>query len=329
MKGRAPVGRPARQAGGAHRRSVDAFLEMLVAERGAAPNTIDSYRRDLDDFAAFLGGRRRAPEDATADDVRRYLAALAAAGLSSRTGARRLSALRQFFRFLYGNGERPDDPTATVDSPRLGRPLPKYLSEDEVDRLLAVARERDDAEGMRRTALIEILYATGLRVSELVGLPLAAMSRDGRILIVRGKGGRYDQVPFGREAANALHNYLHFGRDRLMCGYKVKHSRISSRRLKEERGHEFLFVTRGGHGMTSQDLNWLVKRYSEKAGKRISPHTLRHACATHLLRRGADIRHIQKLLRHANLNTTQIYTHVAIEDLKEAQRRYHPRETEP
>jgi site-specific recombinase XerD len=192
--------------------------------------------------------------------------------------------------------------------------------------------EQPDMEspiGMRDRAILELLYSTGLRNAELRAIECGDADLDARILNVHGKGGAYDQVPFGREAANTLNNYLHFGRDQLLNGYKVKRSLISAKRLKEERGHDFLFVTRGGYKMTSQDLQWLVKRYSEKAGKRINPHTLRHACATHLLRRGADIRHIQKLLRHVNLNTTQIYTHVAIEDLKEALRKFHPRETEP
>lgn len=316
MKGRAPVGRPARQAQEPPSRAIETFLEMLVAERGASPNTVDSYRRDLVDFAGFLHGRRRVPAEATADDVRRYLATLAAAGLSSRTAARRLSALRQFFRFLYGNGDRADDPSATIDSPRLGRPLPKYLSEAEVDRLLEAARIRDDAEGLRRTALVEILYATGLRVTELVGLPLAAMSRDGRILIVRGKGGKERMVPLSEPAVAAIEAY------KAVRGQFVPKGRAqgaASRRLFPSRAHT-------GH-LTRVRFAQVLKEIAAEAGLdpgRVSPHVLRHSFASHLLARGADLRSLQQMLGHADIATTQIYTHVLDERMKALVRSAHP-----
>jgi integrase/recombinase XerD len=247
--------------------------------------------------------------------------------IGQETRANLLQRLHALFRYLHKSGKIASDPMSNMTMPRRRKNLPRNIPEiSEVPALM----EQPDLEspiGIRDRAILELLYSTGLRSAELRSLECGDVDLTERVLNVCGKGGRYDQVPFGREAANTLYNYLHFSRDRLMTGFKVKQSSISAARLKEERGHDFLFVTRSGYKMTSQDLQWLVKRYSEKAGKRINPHTLRHACATHLLRRGADIRHIQKLLRHANLNTTQIYTRVAIEDLKEAQRKFHPRES--
>jgi integrase/recombinase XerD len=247
--------------------------------------------------------------------------------IGRETRANLLQRVRIFFRYLHKIGKIAADPMSNMTMPRRMKNLPRNIPEISDVPALMEQPDMESPIGIRDRAILELLYSTGLRSSELRSLECSGVNITERVFIVRGKGGRYDQVPFGREAANALYNYLHFSRDRLMTGFKVKRSSISAARLKEERGHDFLFVTRGGYKMTSQDLQWLVKRYSEKAGKRISPHTLRHACATHLLRRGADIRHIQKLLRHANLNTTQIYTRVAIEDLKEAQRKFHPRES--
>jgi len=309
---RARPGRPARAGVPDRTRQAEAFLEMLVAERGASPNTLDSYGRDLDDFAAFMGRRRRAPEGADSGDIRKYLAGLSAAGMSPRTSARRLSALRQFFKFLYASGLRPDDPCATIDSPRLGRSLPKYLSEEEVDGLLEAARRRDDAEGLRRTALLEILYATGLRVSELVGLPLSALSRDGRILIVRGKGGKERMVPLSDPAVEALEAYRAV-RDRFQGG---------------GRETRWLFPSRSKEGhLTRVRFAQVLKELAFDAGldaKRVSPHVLRHSFASHLLAHGADLRSLQQMLGHSDIATTQIYTHVLDERLKELVRQAHP-----
>ncbi|MBN1575803.1 MAG: tyrosine-type recombinase/integrase [Chitinispirillaceae bacterium] len=306
------------------------YTEYLQAS-GYTEVTCRSYLVDVKPFLRYLeeGGITDIAAVELAD-IQGYYGSLSEHTYRGRlirqeTKANLMQRVRALFRYLHKSGKIASDPMANMAMPKRRKNLPRNIPE--ISELPALMEQPDMESpiGMRDRAIMEILYSTGLRNAELRSLECVDADLDARVLNVRGKGGRYDQVPFGREAANALHNYLHFGRDRLMSGYKVKRSSISTKRLKEERGHEF----RGGHGMTSQDLHWLVKRYSEKAGKRINPHTLRHACATHLLRRGADIRHIQKLLRHANLNTTQIYTHVAIEDLKEAQRRFHPRETEP
>ncbi|MBL6929386.1 MAG: site-specific tyrosine recombinase XerD [Rhodospirillales bacterium] len=297
-------------------RQVDVFLEMLVAERGASPNTLDSYRRDLVDFGGFMRGRRRAPEDADAADLRKYMVRLADAGMSPRTSARRLSALRQFFRFLYASGDRPDDPSAHIDSPRLGRPLPKFLNEKEVGALLDRARDRDDAEGLRRTALLEVLYATGLRVSELVGLPLSALSRDGRILIVRGKGGKERMVPLSDPAVEALEAYRGV-RDHFLP--KGRNAPAAARRLFPSRSRE-------GH-LTRVRFAQILKELAFDAGldpKRVSPHVLRHSFASHLLAHGADLRSLQQMLGHADIATTQIYTHVLDERMKALVRDAHP-----
>ena len=229
-------------------------------------------------------------------------AELAAAGVSARTAARRLSALKQFFAFIVSEGWRTDNPAAALDGPRLGRPLPKLLGEGEVDRLLAAAAARPGPEGARLTALLEVLYATGLRVSELVGLPLSALSRDGRLLRVRGKGGKERLVPLSEPAEDALTAYLaereHFlaqGRNRRQVG--------------------FLFPSAGaaaGH-LTRQRFGQLLKELAVEAGlapRTVSPHVLRHAFATHLLAHGADLRSVQVMLGHADIATTQIYTHV-------------------
>ncbi|MFQ5775986.1 MAG: site-specific tyrosine recombinase XerD [Kiloniellaceae bacterium] len=291
-------------------RHVESFLEMLMAERGAAPNTIAAYCRDLDHFAAFLARRRRTPERARVEDVRAYLARLSGAGLAPRTVARRLSALRQFHRFLFGEGVRGDDPTAIIDSPRLGRPLPKILSEGEVDRLLAAARAREGVEGLRLLALVELLYATGLRVSELISLPLSAVARDPRVLVVGGKGGKERMVPLSQPAREAVARYG------------------AARRSAGGPETEWLFPSRGGSGhLSRQRVAQLLKGLAVEAGldpAKVSPHVLRHAFATHLLDHGADLRSVQKMLGHADISTTQIYTHVLSERLKSLVHDLHP-----
>ncbi len=291
---------------------IEAFLEMLVAERGAARNTIDSYRRDLADVESFLARRDRGIEAATADDLRDYLAALNAGGATPSTAARRLSALRQFFRFLYSEGARGDDPTTTIESPRRGRPLPKLLSEEEVSQLLARARSKRGPEGLRLTALLETLYATGMRVSELVSLPLSAVARDPRYILVRGKGGKERLVPLSEPAREALN------------GYKSVRGQFCRNGVESP----YLFPSRGGSGyLTRHRFAQLLKQLSIEAGiapSKVSPHVLRHAFATHLLNRGADLRSVQQMLGHADIATTQIYTHVLDERLKSLVETHHP-----
>ena len=290
----------------------EAFLEMLVVERGAAKNTLDAYARDLRHAGDFLAKDGGPLESADTPALRRYLSHLSAAGMSARTAARRLSALRQFYRFLYGEGLREDDPTATLESPRQGRSLPKVLSEAEVDRLLEAARQRDGAEGLRLTALLEVLYATGLRVSELVGLPVSAVTRDPRLLIVRGKGGKERMVPVSRPARAALDAYCE----------------VRRRFLRRPEDDAWLFPSRslGGH-LTRHRVAQLLKELAVEAGLepgKISPHVLRHAFASHMLARGADLRSVQQLLGHADIATTQIYTHVLSDHLKTLVEDHHP-----
>ena len=296
-------------------RHVESFLEMMAAERGAALNTIDSYRRDLDDFAGFAQARKHAPEDADAALVRGYLARLVKAGMAPRTSARRLSTLRQFFRFLYAERIRDDDPSSAVDSPRQGRSLPKYLSEDEVEALLGAAHARPGADGARLVALLEISYATGLRVSELVGLPMAALSRDGTVLIVRGKGGKERMVPLSDPAGEALAAY-----GRVREGFMPKGGTAAARR--------WLFPSRARQGyLTRARFAQMLKELAIEAAidpARVSPHVLRHSFASHLLAHGADLRSLQQMLGHADIATTQIYTHVLDERLKALVEDAHP-----
>jgi integrase/recombinase XerD len=305
-------GRPRKVPASPASRHLEAFLEMLIAERGAAANTVEAYRRDLADFAGFLAQRGTPVEAADTAALRAYLARLARAGMAPRTAARRLSALRQFHRFLYGEGVRSDDPTAALDSPRQGRPLPKYLSEAEVDQLLAAAHARPGPDGARLVTLLELLYATGLRVSELVGLPLAALARDRRLLSVRGKGNKERLVPLSGPARAALAAWLP----------------VREAALGRGRASRWLFPSfgRSGH-LTRHRLGQLLKELALAAGlapARVSPHVLRHAFATHLLAHGADLRSVQRLLGHADISTTQIYTHVLEERLKSLVAEHHP-----
>lgn len=292
--------------------ALDGFLEMLLAERNAAANTLSAYRRDLEDLLAFL--RRRGGDLVTAetDLLRSYLGTLGAADLAPRTQARRLSALRQFYRFLVEDGQRKDDPTAALDAPKLGRPLPKLLSESEMLAVIEASRSLDGAEGARLLAMIELLYATGLRVSELVRLPLAAILRDQPFMTVTGKGGKERLVPLNPPAKVALAAYL-----------VVRPSFLGKGQTSA-----FLFPSRGKEGhLTRQRFGQLLKEIGLKAGldpARISPHVLRHAFATHLLDHGADLRSLQKMLGHADIATTQIYTHVQEERLKTMVEAHHP-----
>ena len=286
---------------------------MLAAERGAAENTLQSYTRDLEQFAGWLASRGApAPEAAGEDDLRGYLQSLPRAQVAPATAARRLSCLRQFYRFLYAENIRADDPTAKLDSPRKARSLPKILSEEEVERLLAAAHENDDAESLRRAALLETLYASGLRVSELVGLPLAALREDTDMILVRGKGDKERLVPLGDAARGALAAYLS----------------VRGAFLAEGEQSKWLFPSRADSGhLTRQRFGQILKEIAVAAGvppSKVSPHVLRHAFASHLLAHGADLRSVQQMLGHADVSTTQIYTHVLEERLRALVQQHHP-----
>jgi len=302
------------------RRAITLFLDMVAAERGGAANTLAAYGRDLDDFSAYLAGKGRTVATAAAADLRSYLADLGRRGFAVSSLARRLSAIRQLYRFLYAEGHRGDDPAAAIEGPKRGRPLPKILSVAEVDRLIATAnraaeaRERPAIErvrALRLLCLIELLYASGLRISELVALPASAARRDDRMLIVRGKGGKERLVPLNGAAITAMRAYL----DALAAAGRATNTK-------------WLFASFGGAGhLTRQHAGRELKELAAAAGldaRRVSPHVLRHAFASHLLANGADLRVVQTLLGHADISTTQIYTHVLDERLKSLVRDLHP-----
>ena len=288
-------------------RHADAFLEMLSAERGAARNTLAAYQADLDDFATFAASRGHAVARADAATLQAYLAHLHDQGLSARTAARRLSALRQFHRFLLRERIRDDDPTLLLDSPRLPQTLPKYLSEAEVDALLAAAAQ-NPARARVMVAGLEILYATGLRVSELLALPCGALSGDAVLLFVKGKGGKERIVPLSDAARDA--------------------ARLLVAAMKPKPAPRFLFTAKDGRrAMPRQVFGVMLKQVALAAGiapTRVSPHVLRHSFASHMLARGADLRSLQTLLGHADIATTQIYTHVLAERLQKLVDLHHP-----
>ena len=277
----------------------EVFHEMLTAERNASANTLDAYRRDLKDAADALRSKGDLA-DASVDALRGYLESLSRQKLKPATAARRLSALRQYFKFLVTEGLRQDDPTAALDAPKRGRPLPKVLSETEVAAMIEAVARDDKAAALRLGALMELIYGSGLRVSELVSLPLAAAKREQPFLVVRGKGAKERLVPLGEAARQALTAYL-----------EVR-GKFLPRSIKAS---PWLFPSSGDSGhLTRQRLGQLLKDAAAKAGidpARVSPHVLRHAFATHLLDRGADLRALQKMLGHSDIATTQIYTHVA------------------
>jgi integrase/recombinase XerD len=291
---------------------LDAFLEMMAAERGAARHTLDAYRRDLADFRAFLTRRGGALPTAGGDDVRAYLAELAGAGLRPSTTARRLAAIRQYYRFLFLEGGHGDDPTTHIDTPKQGRRLPKLLEEAEIEALIGAAKARDGPDSLRLVALLELFYATGLRVSELVGLPLSALAPDRSLLTVRGKGDKERMVPIGGPARAALAAWL---------GVRPYYVTEPSRQ-------RWLFPSRARSGhLTRQRVAQLLKALAPEAGldaSRLSPHVLRHAFASHLVANGADLRSVQAMLGHADIATTQIYTHVQTERLAAVVAHHHP-----
>ena len=294
---------------------------MAAAERGLARNSIDAYRRDLACFAAYLAPSRVALVEVDTASIRGFVVEQRRSGIAARTASRRLSCLRQFYRFLLTDGRRDDDPTAPVDSPTLPRTLPGVLSEEEVERLLAAAWPEDDtaemsskreADGLRLRAMIELLYGSGLRVSELVSLPLHAVSAETQSLLVRGKGDKERLVPLGVPARRALDAYL----------------AVRDRHLADGAPSRWLFPSRGASGhLTRHRLAQMLKALAQAAGieaSRVSPHALRHAFASHLLAHGADLRAVQKMLGHADIATTEIYTHVLDERLKRLVEAGHP-----
>lgn len=289
---------------------IDGFLDRLWSERGLSANTLAAYRSDLGALARWLERNGTTLVDASRDQLLRYLASRAEAGARPRSTARQLSSIRRFYRHLVAEGRRSDDPSARIEMPRLGRPLPKTLTEGEVERLLA-APDVGTPLGLRDRAMLEVLYASGLRVSELVGLRLDQLNPRLGLVRVVGKGDRERLVPLGDEAAAWLDRHLRDARPELLRG-----------RLSDD-----VFPTRRGERMTRQAFWHAIKRYARLAevATRLSPHTLRHAFATHLLNHGADLRAVQMLLGHSDLSTTQIYTHVARERLKQVHADHHPR----
>ncbi len=303
-------------------RLIDLFLDMLAAERGAAQNTLEAYRRDLSDFADDLAAAGCDFASAGSDDLRAHLSRLHERGLAASSVARRLSAIRQLYRFLYGEGHRADDPAAVLEGPKRSRSLPKVLTIKQVDDLLEQARSGlgvtsvpERLRAARLVCLLEVLYATGLRVSELVALPAAAARRDQRMLVIRGKGGRERLVPLNDPARRAMANYL------------------ALRREAKADQSKWLFPSFGQSGhLTRQHFARELKALAAAAGLRpaqVSPHVLRHAFASHLLQNGADLRVVQTLLGHADISTTQIYTHVLDERLKSLVRDLHPLAEDP
>jgi integrase/recombinase XerD len=290
---------------------LDGFCDALWLEDGLSRNTLESYRRDLALYAAWLEEHRgKALLEADKADVLGCLAVRAGGGAQARTTARLLSSLRRFYRYAVREGRIGADPTLTVEAPKLPRSLPKTLTETDVESLLAAPDVGTDL-GQRDRAMLEMLYASGLRVSELVGLRVAQASLDMGVVRVLGKGAKERLVPLGEEALEWLQRYLGEARPSLLEG----------------RVTDTLFVTARGEGMTRQAFWYLVRRHAQAAGIRasLSPHVLRHAFATHLLNHGADLRVVQMLLGHSDISTTQIYTHVARERLKQLHAKHHPR----
>jgi integrase/recombinase XerD len=291
----------------------EAFLDMLAVARAAARNTLSAYGRDLADATEFLAGRGLDLAGAAAEDLEAYFAALGARGLAPATAARRRAAVRQFYHFVLGEGWRTDDPSRRVEAPRKGRSLPKVMSRDEMSRLIAAAGARDGAQGLRLGCMVELAYASGLRISELTGLTLAALARDPAYLIIRGKGGKERLAPLNETARTAVKAYL-----------QVRPVFLP----KGDKANPWLFPSRGAGGrLTPRRFAQLLDAAAAEAGidpARVSPHVLRHAFATHLLEGGADLRVVQTLLGHADIATTQIYTHVAGDRLREVVETKHP-----
>ena len=290
--------------GSSNEKQLEIFLEMIAVERAASVNTILAYKRDLFQFTHFLSSLNRELLSANSDNIRDYLKLLSKHKRAPTSHARKLSVIKQFYRFLYSEGFRIDDPASQIDGPKLGKPLPKYLSEAEVNKLLTAAKCKNDERGLRMLALVELLYSAGLRVSELVGLPLSAIARKNSMIVVRGKGSKDRMVPISDIAMTAVENYLE----------------IRDYFIKKDSSSLFLFPSNSKNGhITRNYFSILLKELGNEAGinyKRISPHVLRHSFASHLLANGADLRTLQQFLGHADISTTQIYTHILEDRLK-------------
>ena len=290
---------------------IETFLEMMSAERGSGGHTLAAYRRDLVDFAGQLAGK--GAERASRDDVRAFLTTLSSSGMAPSTQARKLSALRQFYGFLYAEGLRTDDPTQTIEAPKARRPLPKILSGQDLEKMLHAAAQDSSPEGLRLSLIVEMLYGGGLRVSELAGMRLAAVKTKENFIRVTGKGNKERLSPLSPAARAALDAYL-----------AVREEFVPV----HDKNNRYLFASRGRHGfLTRRRFHQLLKGLALKSGidpAKVSPHVLRHAFATHLVEGGADLRSVQTLLGHADIATTQIYTHVARDQLSRVMRSAHP-----
>ena len=289
---------------------VDRFLDAIWMERGLSQNTLGAYRADLMTLCRELAKAGKTVDAATKSDLLDFIAQRVESGAKPRSTARQLSSVRRFFRYIVREGLRSNDPTVDIEMPRIGRTLPKTLSEDEVDALLN-APNTDEPLGHRDRAMLELLYATGLRVTELINLRQSQINFNQGVLRIIGKGDRERLIPLGDESQRWLKDFMNGPRMEILL----------------ERQTDYLFPTRRGNRMTRQAFWHIIKRYADKAGvrKKMSPHSLRHAFATHLLNRGADLRVVQMLLGHSDLSTTQIYTHVARERLKDLHAEHHPR----
>ncbi|MEP2947128.1 MAG: site-specific tyrosine recombinase XerD [Lentilitoribacter sp.] len=302
---------------------LEAFLEMMIAERGAADNTIESYQRDLTEVSNFLSKRRTSLNKATSDDIKAYLKQMSDEGYAASSQSRHLSSMKQFYRFLHDEGILDDDPTGIIDAPKSGLKLPKTLSEDEVGQLLDLAEaaaksakgDKDLISKTRFRALLELLYATGMRVSELVALPIGVLKREEPFLIIKGKGNKERLVPISQAAKSALADYL---------------AAMEAHQAKQKNPEEtpFLFPANSKTGyLARQVFARELKSIAAQAQidvEKVSPHVLRHAFASHLLSNGADLRAVQELLGHSDISTTQIYTHVLDERLKKLVNEHHP-----
>ncbi len=289
---------------------VDRFLDAIWMERGLSQNTLGAYRADLMTLGRGLAEHEKSIDEAEKSDLLDFIAGRVEGGAKPRSTARQLSSFRRFFRYIMREGMRDSDPTADIEMPRIGRSLPKTLTEEEVDALLN-APNTDEPLGHRDRAMLELLYATGLRVSELINLKQSQINFNQGVLRIVGKGDRERLIPLGEESQRWLRDFIDGPRMEILL----------------ERQTDYLFPTRRGDRMTRQAFWHIIKRYAEKAGvrKKLSPHSLRHAFATHLLNRGAELRVVQLLLGHSDLSTTQIYTHVARERLKDLHGDHHPR----
>lgn len=304
---------------------IESFLEMMAGERASSHNTISAYRRDLEACSLFLGGEKRL-EKAEVKAIQSYLISLAKEGLSPQTQARRLSSLKQYYRFLMSEAVREDNPTLTLDAPKLGRPLPKYLSEAQVSDLLTCAEaNKDKPNGLRLHCMIELLYATGLRVSELVNLPLAAYRKGQGFLRIKGKGGKERIAPLSARAIAAIEAWLilrdaELQQDMVRAKYLNQTLWMFPGRGTDDQGKNLGHISRWRFAQLLKDLALIAGLDPEK----ISPHVIRHAFASHLLANGANLRAVQQMLGHSDISTTQIYTHILDKQMQELVTKHHP-----